>query len=361
MAPKRPSERNTKSEILSAFDELLQQNQTLEQQLSQRSTLKPVEPIAQESIMVVEAPKTLAPASQQPTMESIVEGLSQLQLNFGSAVRDLSEKLTLEAFKLQEIQHHVQQEQQQLADLHNLETTDDCLDELITNYEDSAKTFSEEYRQQQETLEQALTQARKTWAKEQEEHRRFLEERRTGLVKTRFRGSEEYTYDLDLERKLASEAEEQERKQLYLALEELQQAQEKQWAEREQAIAKQEQEFADLKIKVESIPKELESAIKRAKEEGKGIATHQAKIKADLAAKEMEGNQRTYALRIQSLQDTIANQEVRIQTLSKQLDAALKQVQDLAVKAIEGASNANSFQAMKDIAIEQAKTQNKTK
>jgi hypothetical protein len=275
--------------------------------------------------------------------------------------RDLSEKLTLEAFKLQEIQNHVQQEQQQLADLHNLETTDDSLDELIFNYEDSAKTFSEEYQQQQETLEQALTQARKAWAKEQEEHRRLLEERRTGLVKTRSRGSEEYAYDLDLERKLASETEEQERKQLYLALEELQQAQEKQWAEREHAIAKQEQEFAELKVKVESIPKALEAAIKRAKEEGKGIATHQAKIKADLAAKDIEGSQRTYGLRIQSLQDTISTQEVRIQMLSKQLDAALKQVQDLAVKAIEGASNANSFQAMKDIAIEQAKTQNKAK
>lgn len=47
--------------------------------------------------------------------------------------------------------------------------------------------------------------------------------------------------------------------------------------------------------------------------------------------------------------------------LSKQLSAALKQVQDLAVKAIEGASNIQSFEAFKSLAMEQAKTQTKGK
>jgi hypothetical protein len=47
--------------------------------------------------------------------------------------------------------------------------------------------------------------------------------------------------------------------------------------------------------------------------------------------------------------------------LSQQLDSALKQVQDLAVKAIEGASNRNSFEAMKEVALEQAKNQAKNK
>ncbi|MEP0868609.1 hypothetical protein NDA01_02215 [Trichocoleus desertorum AS-A10] len=69
----------------------------------------------------------------------------------------------------------------------------------------------------------------------------------------------------------------------------------------------------------------------------------------------MEGNKRNYELRIQSLQET------RIHALSQQLSAALKQVQDLAVKAIEGAANVSSFQAMREIAIEQAKTQTKNK
>ena len=61
------------------------------------------------------------------------------------------------------------------------------------------------------------------------------------------------------------------------------------------------------------------------------------------------------------MQNSIKNQENRHQSLSKQLEASLKQVQDLAVKAIEGTSNKNSFEAMKEIAMEQAKNQQKNK
>lgn len=75
----------------------------------------------------------------------------------------------------------------------------------------------------------------------------------------------------------------------------------------------------------------------------------------------MEGQKRFYEQRLQSLEQTITNQETRIQNLSKQLESALKQVQDLAVKAIEGTSNVNSYQAIKEIALEQAKTQAKNK
>jgi len=80
-----------------------------------------------------------------------------------------------------------------------------------------------------------------------------------------------------------------------------------------------------------------------------------------LRKKEVEGETRNYELQIQSLEDTIKNQEARIQALSKQLDASLKQVQDLAVKAIEGTSNRNSYEAMKEIAMEQAKNPQKSK
>lgn len=75
----------------------------------------------------------------------------------------------------------------------------------------------------------------------------------------------------------------------------------------------------------------------------------------------MEGQKQYYQLRVKSLIETIQSQDAPLQTLSKQLDSALKQVQDLAVKAIEGASNVSSFQAVKQIALEQAKNPNKGK
>ncbi len=358
MTIKRPNEKSTKAEIMTAFDELLKEKKALEAQLV--AGKQPEPPSNGKSAPPPEITVNPTPPSKQK-MESIIEGLTGLQLNFGGAVSNLSEKLTTEAFKLQEVRQSVAEEVQQLEALYALQVTEVSLDTLIQQYSDSSKTFNEEFSQRRETVDREIILARKTWAKEQEEHRRLIKEGNDTLSKTRQRDVKEYTYDLTLQRQLNNNEYQQEKKQLYQELEEFEQAQEKQRAEREKAIAQREKQFEDLKAKVEAIPKELESAIKRAKEEGKGIAYHQAKVKADLYAKEVEGSKRTYELRLQSLQETIQNQESRIQNLSKQLDAALKQVQDLAVKAIEGASNISSFQAVKDIAIEQAKNQNKSK
>ncbi len=166
---------------------------------------------------------------------------------------------------------------------------------------------------------------------------------------------------MELQRKLNTDQYEQSQKILHNELEESQQQQEKQWAEREKAIAERENQFAEAKAKVEAFTKEKETALKKATEEGKGIAHYQAKVKADLYSKEVEGQKRFYEQRIQSLEQTIQNQEGRIQSLAKQLESALKQVQDLAVKAIEGAANVSSYQAVKEIALEQAKIQLKNK
>lgn len=356
---KRPSEKNTKAEILTAFDELLKEKKALEVQVVQKEE-KSVN--GRNGKHTSEQDLIVNPAQRsQQRMESTVEGLNQLQLGFGGAISDLSEKLTLEAFKLQEVRQAVTTEIQQLEALHALSVTEGSLDALIQQYGESFKAFNEEFNQRSSAVEQELAQAKKAWAKEQEEHRRFIKERNETLNKTRQRDDKEYTYNLTLHRKLAKDEYEQENKQLYQEIEDSRQTLEKQWVEREKGIADLETRFAELKAKVEAFPKDLETAIKRAREEGKGIAHHQAKVKADLVAKDVEGSKRTYELRIQSLLDTIQNQEARIQALSKQLDAALKQVQDLAVKAIEGAANVSSFQAVKDIAIEQAKNQAKNK
>jgi uncharacterized coiled-coil protein SlyX len=144
-------------------------------------------------------------------------------------------------------------------------------------------------------------------------------------------------------------------------LEDLEDTKRREWAEREKHIAEQEKEFAELKTQVERFPEELETVVKKAQEEGSEMARRQTKVKADLRVKEIEGERRIYELKIQSLEDTIKKQQQQMNSLSAQLDVAVKQVQDLAMKAIEGASNTSSLQAVREIALEQAKTVQKGK
>ncbi|MEM8677207.1 MAG: hypothetical protein AAGF83_25630 [Cyanobacteria bacterium P01_G01_bin.67] len=136
---------------------------------------------------------------------------------------------------------------------------------------------------------------------------------------------------------------------------------EQQWQEKGTEIGQQEQEYAEANAKVEAFTEQLRTKIKQGTEEGKGIGTYQAKVKADLRAKEIEGEKQNYQLKIDSLEQTIKHQSTRISNLSQKLDSSLQQVQNLAVEALEGKSNHSSFEAVKAIAIEQAKISHKSK
>lgn len=356
---KRVSDRNTKAEILEAYQELSKEKTALQAQVKKlNSTPHFTQPTPTEEVK----PMISTPSIKKPKMQQTIDDLLLLQAGFGGAISELSEQLTSEAIKLAELSQAVTTELQQLEELHDLETVeDDTLETLVKRYEDDAKTFGEELNLRRETLDQEILEQQKSWQKEQEEHQRTVKERNETHQKSRQRDQESYHYNLTLQRDIDIDNYEQTKKNLYKALEESQQEQEKQWTEREKAIAEREKLSAEVKTKVEEFPQKLEDAIKRGKDNGRNIGNYQAKIKSDLVAKEVEGQKQYYELQIKSLMETIHSQETRLQTLSKQLDSALKQVQDLAVKAIEGSSNVSSFQAVKEIALEQAKNPNKNK
>ncbi|ALF52439.1 hypothetical protein ACX27_05575 [Nostoc piscinale CENA21] len=359
MASKKLTDKNTKAEILQAYEELTKETSGLKTQLNQ--ALKANQNANVEKPKLEQNTTMTQPTTIQQKMNYTIESLAKIQLGFGSAANELSEQLTTQASKLGEIRQSVETEITALKQLHNLEIAEDTLDTLITAYEDNSKAYQEEYNQRYEVLSQEILEQRIAWQKEQDEYKQSIKERNDNLNKTRQRDTAEYKYDLELQRKLSSDEYEQAQKTLYKQLEEFQQETEKQLSEKEKQIAEREKQFEEAKAKVEAFPKEKEAAIKKATEEGKGIAHYQAKVKADLYGKEVEGQKRFYEQRLQSLEQTITNQETRIQNLSKQLDSALKQVQDLAVKAIEGTANVNSYQAIKEIALEQAKSQVKNK
>ena len=356
----KPNSKNTKAEILESYEELWQERKDLETKLKQLQKEVKNTSASQNGQPSVTVSKKLSTASDK--MTATMDCLVELHVGFGGAVSELSEKLTTEAAKLQDLRQAVAEETQQLEALYDLdEIEENTLDDLIETYEENSKAFEAELSQQREACEQEIQDLRQVWQKEQAEHQQAIKERNDDYEKSRKRDEQEYKYDLELRRNLDQDTYEQQQKTLYKELEEAHQAQQKQWEEREKAIAQQEKTFDELKSKVDAFDQEKEAAVKKAKEQGKAIATNQVKVKADLQQLEIDGHKRFYDLRIQSLQETIESQQARIQTLSKQLDAALKQVQDLAVKAIEGTSNSNSYQALKEIALEQAKGQTKTK
>ena len=72
--------------------------------------------------------------------------------------------------------------------------------------------------------------------------------------------------------------------------------------------------------------------------------------------KEREAEGRLSELQIKTLEENVARQTTQMAALQKQLDEAKQQVQDIAVKAIEGASGSRALSHVNQIAMEQAKT-----
>ncbi|MEM7553241.1 MAG: hypothetical protein AAF378_03930 [Cyanobacteria bacterium P01_A01_bin.84] len=361
MAAKIPNQKNTKAEILQAYNELAKEKALLKSQLDQNLKENKSSNVKSSNSVSIKKSNSNQSNEVQQKMNYTIESLSKIQLGFGSAANELSEQLITKASHLEEIKDTVENELEQLKQLYDLDITDNTLEDLIQSYENNSKTYQEEFALRSETLLEEIETQKNSWQKEQNEHNILVKERNENLNKNRKRDESEYKYNLEIQRQLEDEEYGEQQTSLYKELEELQQETDKNLEDKEKEISTKEKEYEELKTKVEAFPDEKQAAIKKATEEGKGIAHYQAKVKADLREKEVEGQKSFYEQRLQSLENTISNQQERIVNLSEQLDSALQQVQDLAVKAIEGNANLNSYQAMKEIALEQAKVQTKTK
>ncbi|MEM6613043.1 MAG: hypothetical protein AAF652_12480 [Cyanobacteria bacterium P01_C01_bin.72] len=355
--------KNTKAEILEAYKELEQQNQSLKLELKQQES-KNLTALPIESPTATKV-KSAASIKSDPVTQDLtqtIQSLEKIQNGFGGAVNNLSEQLIAEASELEVVRAAIAKETEDLANLHQLTDIDEStIDFLLEQYQASTKKFTEEYELQQTQDNQEIEALKHRWIKEQQTHHQLIAADHENYRKNQQREQEEYQYNLDLARDLDKSEYTQQQKLLQQELAEALQQIEQQWQHKEAEITQQEQEYAVAAAKVKAFESQLASKIEQGKEEGKSIGAYQGKIKADLREREIEGEKQNYQLRIESLEETIKHQSQRLGKLAQQLDSSLQQVQNLAVKAIEGTSNRNSFEAVRAIAMEQAKTSQKGK
>ncbi|MCK5719126.1 MAG: hypothetical protein KAH84_04150 [Thiomargarita sp.] len=354
---KKVSSKNTKADILAAFEELetayhsvtVSQTETVQVTSGETKQAKIEQPLANS-------------VETQGSIGEVVSSLNQLGEQFNRALSQLSTNLLEEATQLKKVHDQVGSESNRLTSLYNLTIeNDDTLSSLLKQYVETEKKNQTVLTQKQEAAEQSWLKKNQSWQAETEETELRLKEQEQLDKKTQKRGDVEYSYDLSLQRNISQEEYVQLQQQEQQGLDESAEKSRKEWNEREKELAEREQKFEEYKTKVEKHPDGLKTAIKKSKEEGAGIARSQAKIKSDLAAKEFVGEEEVYQLMIHDLETQTTDQTKQIDKLAKQLEAAQKQAQELAIKAIEGASNHSSFESLKEIAMEQAKNQTKTK
>lgn len=323
---KEVSVKSTKNEILDAYNQLLKQMK--EKKMPDRQAEKKTE-----------GEKQIVKNANQLSMEKIIKGLAEIKLEIGSSLEGLEEKLISQYKKLVELEQAIEIETKRLNEVHEITINADSLAALLMAQKEQKEKFETEVEKEKIDFETEMNGKKAQWKKEQETFETARKERETQLKKEKQREEDEYAYNLKMTRKKEKDAYEAQKAAQEKELAEKKSAVEKDLKERDAVITGKEKEYEELKTKVEAFSKELEKAVKDT--EKTVIEKLEIKYKhgATLAAKEIEGERKLYKQTIEALENKIKDQEVQIRQLTQKINESGRQVQDIAIKAIESSSH----------------------
>ncbi len=331
-AKSAPRVRRPKAEVLEEFVEIQKEAETREAAGSK------ITEAAREHDL--EALQTVADVS----VEGVVQKVSTIGLEISRALSGISAKLVEEVDRLAAVREAVAIERKELERLHKIDVSASALDDMLRDY--SA---------QKETLEAEIAAKRAAWEEEARATERERREQEENLKKQRQRELEDFEYKKALERKRAQDRYEEEQRLLERTNKEKQEALQRNWRERESALKEAEDELASLRGQVNGFADRLRAEIDRAAADAVRAANQAHAQEIVLLKKDAETDKRLAEVRVKTLEDLAARQSEQNAALQKQLDEAKQQVQEIAVRAIEGASGARALGHINQIAMEQAK------
>lgn len=313
---------------------MLDAYQQLHEQLKQvrEAEMKPEQKIEEKKS------KEAVEVADSLSTEGIGREIGRLKSEIGTMLVQLSDKLEDEINKYLQVKRAVAAREKELQEIYEIERTASTLTALLEAQQQKREQFETEMAEQKRELEEEIETTREKWDTERLAHDLEAKERGAAEKKAREREIEEYKYQFEREQQLARERFDYEKGKLerdaQLRKEEL----ERDLSTRERAIADREGELQELRSRVDAFPKQLEAAVNKAVEEISERLTRESQGKEELLKKTFEGERGVLNAKIDALQQTVKEQTSRIATLSSQLEKSYGQVQDIAVKAIEGSS-----------------------
>jgi hypothetical protein len=251
--------------------------------------------------------------------------------------------------------------EKELQELYEIEKSAVALAALIESQNQKRQQFESEMAEKKEALSQEIEALRAQREDEKKEYEEEIKERDTAEKKKRDRDKEEYDYSFKREQKLTKDKFEDEKAKLEKEVQIKKEQMENELKAREKVIAEREEELNELKRKVAAFPKEMETAISRAVKETIDRLNLEAKNREELQKREFIGERNVLTTRIESLEKIVKEQSEQIAKFSQQLEKAYQQVQDIAVKTIEGSSTIKSFANLQQWISEQMRKSSQEK
>lgn len=318
------NEPKSREEIQKAFAPLLRSHQAKASQISTKAE----EAELAKDREVVERASTY-------TVETIVNGLAKLQLEFGSSIEDIANQLSVESDKLGELQRAIQVEARRLDSLRHTILAAEALSILKQDHKQKLDALEERVAEQRSGLEDDINETRAEWEREAKEHEAALAEYTASQDKERTQASEDHKYESERQKRIDSDADAERRRDLERQLADEEANKAKDWSAREKVLSEAEDKLAELRTKVEAFPTELEEAVKKARDKAIASVNREARFDAEMADKEHQANTKVAELKIQTLEQSIKAQEAQIADLNEKLDATIAKSQNLAEQAFK--------------------------
>ena len=330
--PKKLSLSNTKQEMLEAYQAVLKQLEALKE-----GELKPEKKLEEKRA------KEVVQVAESLSTEGITKEINNLKIEISKMLAQISDHLEQEINKFKAIQSAISLKEKELQELYEIEKSAVSLAALIESQNQKRLAFEAEMAERKEALTQEIELLRKQREEEKKKYEEEIKERDLIEKKRREREREEYEYSFKREQKLAKDRFEDEKAKLEKEIQAKKEQMENELREREKAIAAREEELNELRKRVSAFPKEMEMALNKAVKETTEKLNAEAKNREELMKKEFLGEKNVLTTRIDALEKVVKEQNEQITRLTQQLEKAYQQVQEIAVKTIEGSSALKSL------------------
>jgi len=322
---------NTKKEMLDAYNRLLKQLKE-----KRRAEMKPAETAAEKKKAEAKG------IADSLSTEGIGRQIGVLKSEIGKALNDLADRLEAEMSKYTQVKKAVEAAEAELAEIYEIEKTASSLAALLEAQKQKKEEYDAEMQTTREAFEGEMSSQRETWKNEKTQYEAMMKEFNDFEKKKREREKEEFKYEFDREKQLTLEKFEHEKAKLERESQLKREEMERDLSEREKAVAAAEVELQQLRETVEGSPGELENAVAQAVKATTERLERDSQTSIELLQKEFAGERNVLNSRVESLQETVQKQTEQIAQFSQQLEHSYRQVQDIAVKAIEGPSTPRS-------------------
>ena len=286
--------------------------------------------------------------------EGVVRLIGELKSTMARTLTQLSDRLEEEIGKYSRICRAIAAKESELKEIYEIQRSASTLLAFLETHQRQQEEMERDFQAEKEQLDREIETTRAEWEKERKQHEQEIKERDAAEQKRRQRELEEYKYSFAREQQLARD---QSGDESGRGPKGMGRAQSRNWNAsgasgkgRWPRASRNWPNFAPCRricARVEG----WRPSVRRPTPSRS--AEQQHKAAEELLRRELEGEKNVLATKIAALERTVQEQAEQLSRLEQQAEKAYAQVQEIAVRAIEGSASAKQLAHLQQLLADQ--------